>query len=285
MGGRIFPPRQRYPHQQPVKRSRGGWGGTKTDACPATSVFPSADIASPIPPLHPTTDGLRSVVMAQNRFSIFCRRKTTEEEEGRGSLPRRHWLHRPPPLYCHRGEGRGETGMAGRYVAIGGKGKRGRFLEASGSNDGKYPISWQTDSTHSGGLLGGLSRGRKRNCHKGFGNESFSASRGAERVSNLVGTRSSHSLPSPHLPSSGPGWEMVGDSLHSSSSREIRLSWSWISSQICSAERKEEKECLSSEERKEGRKEADSKSNFIPSPLFFTLSPPHRVVTCDAFIT
>ena len=33
------------------------------------------------------------------------------------------------------------------YVAIGEK--EGRFLEASGSNDGKYPILWQTDSTHS----------------------------------------------------------------------------------------------------------------------------------------
>ena len=67
VGGWIFsPPRQRYPphpHQQPVTRSRGGWGGTKTDACRATSVFPSADIASPSHPytlLRTDGHGLRS---------------------------------------------------------------------------------------------------------------------------------------------------------------------------------------------------------------------------------
>ena len=54
-------------------------GGTKTDACRATSVFPPADIASPTT----TTDSVAAavaVVMAQNRFSIFCRRKTTGKE-------------------------------------------------------------------------------------------------------------------------------------------------------------------------------------------------------------
>ena len=117
-------------------------------------------------------------------------------------------------------------------------GKRGRFLEASGSNDGKYPILWQTDRTHShepSGLLGG------------FWRESVIATKALEmshfrRAAELERERGcqicSHSLPSPPLHSSVPGWEMVGDSLHSSSSREIRLSWSWISSQICSAEKK-----------------------------------------------
>ena len=116
-------------------------GGTKTDACRATSVFPPADIASPTT----TADSVAAavaVVMAQNRFSIFCRRKTTgkegrKKEEGDRSQ-----------------DGIGYIGLLLLYSAVAeaerrnrqvvmlpSDGKRGRFLEASGSNDGKYPVS------------------------------------------------------------------------------------------------------------------------------------------------
>ena len=85
VGGWIFPHQDSAPPPptNSLSRSRGGWGGTKTDARSATSVFPSADIASPIPPLL-LWPSAAAVVMAQNRFSIFCRRKTTEEEEEEG---------------------------------------------------------------------------------------------------------------------------------------------------------------------------------------------------------
>ena len=164
------PPRQRHPLQQPVTEPRGVGrekGRTKTDACRATSVFPPADIASPTT----TTDSVAAavaVVMAQNRFSIFCRRKTTGKE-GRKEGKRRKGIVPKTALATSASSSsiarsrrrRGETGRSLCCHRTGREGRKGRFLEASGSNDGKYPILWQTDRTHShepSGLLGGFWR-------------------------------------------------------------------------------------------------------------------------------
>ena len=141
-------------------------------------------------------------------------------------------------------------------------GKRGRFLEASGSNDGKYPILWQTDRTHShepSGLLGG------------FWRESVIATKALEmshfgelrRGCQSWSVRGAHfpRLPSPHR----GWWELgVGDSLHSSSSREIRLSWSRISDLQCGKE--EDKKCL-----RGGRKQTANRISY------HLLSPSHSL--------
>ena len=85
--------------------------------------------------------------MAQNRFSIFCRRKTTErDEEGRrkGIVPKTALA----TSACSSSSERRNRQVV-MLPSDGKRRERGRFLEASGSNDGKYPILWQTDRTHS----------------------------------------------------------------------------------------------------------------------------------------
>ena len=157
--------------------------------------------------------------------------------------------------------------------------KRGRFLEASGSNDGKYPILWQTDSTHSPfavGLLGGMGspsllQGRESIiATKGFGNESFWSERKGGRVSN---SRGSH--PHPLIGVEGREWSWEVLFIRQAAGKFVYLGAGSLLRSAVRRSRGEGREEVSEKE----RKEADSKSNFIPSPLiFFTLSP-HRDVT------
>ena len=103
-----------------------------------------------------------AVVMAQNRFSIFCRRKTTErDEEGR----RKKGGDRSQDGIGYIGLLLllGEEKQAGRYVAIGREEKGGKavFWRHLGVMMGNIPYyGKQIGRTHSlvlRGLLGGLS--------------------------------------------------------------------------------------------------------------------------------
>ena len=152
----------------PWKSLSQGWGGTKTDACRATSVFPPASARISPLPSHPTPMAAASaVVMAQNRFSIFCRRKTTD-----GGRRRRKGIVPKTALATSAvAERRGETG---RSLCCHRK-REAVFLRHLGVMMGNIPYyGKQIARTRlCGRSLGrdGLSfaeRKREHNCHKGL---------------------------------------------------------------------------------------------------------------------